>query len=221
LIDTNGNVEYIVRHSLDDLHRDTYSTSEGAMIAPALLAFALTLPAFQDTSRGPVRPVPDVDLARYAGRWHEVARFPNRFQAKCARETTADYELLPGGQIRVVNACRRADGDTMRAEGRARLARTGGPASQLKVRFAPRFLSFLPFVWGDYWILDLTDDYRAALVGSPNRDYLWILSRTPRLDEATYQRMVDTAAAQGFDVARLVMSPAQSGDAPQGTAAPR
>jgi len=76
-------------------------------------------------------------------------------------------------------------------------------------------------VWGDYWILDLTDDYRAALVGAPSRDYLWILSRTPRLDEPTYRRMVASAASQGFDVARLVKSPAQAGSAAAGTAAPR
>ncbi len=75
------------------------------------------------------------------------------------------------------------------------------------VRFAPRILSFLPMVWGDYWILDLTDDYGAALVGTPSREYPWVLSRTPRLDEATYERLVATAAAQGFDVARLIRSP--------------
>lgn len=187
------------------------------MTVSAILALALAVPATQDTARTPVRPVGDVDLARYAGRWHEVARFPNRFQARCARETTADYELLPDGQIRVVNACRRADGDTIRAEGRARLARRDGPSSILKVRFAPRLLSFLPMVWGDYWILDLTDDYQAALVGSPNREYLWILSRTPRLDEATYQRMVAAAESQGFDVARLVKSPAQADPTAPGT----
>ena len=187
--------------------------------ASAFFAIALTLPATLDTSRAPVRPVADVDLARYAGRWHEVARFPNRFQARCARETTADYELLPDGQIRVVNACLRADGDTIRAEGRARLARREGPASVLKVRFAPRLLSFLPMVWGDYWILDLTADYQAALVGAPNREYLWILSRTPQLDEATYQRMVAAAETQGFDVARLVKSPAQASPTPPGTPA--
>jgi len=61
-------------------------------------------------------------------------------------------------------------------------------------------------VWGDYWILDLTEDYAAALVGTPSREYLWVLSRTPQLDEATYQRLVVTAAAQRFDVARLVRS---------------
>jgi apolipoprotein D and lipocalin family protein len=191
------------------------------MISCAFFAIALTLPAAQDTSRGPVRPVANVDLARYAGRWHEVARFPNRFQAKCAAETTADYELLPNGQVRVVNACRRADGGTSRAEGRARLARRDGPSSMLKVRFAPQFLSFLPMVWGDYWILDVTADYQAALVGAPNREYLWILSRTPQLDEATYQRMVAAAATQGFDVARLVKSPVQASPTPPGTDAPQ
>jgi apolipoprotein D and lipocalin family protein len=176
------------------------------MLALALLVIASLVPAEGDTTQAPVTPVAEVDLARYAGRWYEVARFPNRFQAMCAGETTADYDLLPDGQVRVVNACRRSDGGMTRAEGRARLAQPEGPSSRLKVRFAPALLSFLPMVWGDYWILDLTADYSAALVGSPNRDYLWVLSRTPQLDEATYQRMVAAAAAQGFDVARLMRS---------------
>ncbi len=170
------------------------------------LALVVALAAL-DTPRAPVRPVPEVDLARYAGRWYEVARFPNWFEKKCVAETTADYTLLPDGGIRVVNACRTADGRISRAEGRARMA---GGTSTLKVRFAPRWLSVLPFVWGDYWILDLTPDYRAALVGSPDRKYLWILARTPRLDDATYARLVSAAAAQGFEVARLVKSPEQA-----------
>ena len=175
------------------------------MIAPLPFALALALAAPRDTPVVPVRPLAEVDLARYAGRWYEVARFPNRFQAKCVAETTADYGRLADGRIRVVNACRTADGSIARVEGRARVA---GRTSTLKVRFAPAFLSFLPFVWGDYWILDLTPDYSAALVGSPDRKYLWILARTPTLDEATYARLVAAAATQGFDVARLVRSPA-------------
>ena len=168
----------------------------------------LTLAALvmQVNSRSEVRSLAGVDLQRYAGRWYEIARFPNSFQRKCAAETTADYELLPDGEIRVVNSCRGAQGETIRAEGRGRLADRRGPTSQLKVRFAPGFLSFLPMVWGDYWILDLTEDYSAALVGSPSREYLWILSRTPQLDDATYQRLVATAATQGFDGTRLVKS---------------
>ena len=150
-----------------------------------------------------VRAIPSLDLERYTGRWHEVARFPNRFQARCASNVTATYELLPDGAIRVVNACLTASGDSVRAEGRARKADQGGPASRLKVRFAPAILSFLPAVWADYWVLDLPDDFRAALVGTPDRRYLWILSREPELDQATYARLLGTAAAQGFDTARV------------------
>lgn len=164
----------------------------------------------RDTSRGPVRSVASIALDRYAGRWHEVARLPNSFQEECAAETTAEYELLSNGQLRVVNRCRLADGTLKRAEGRARLAHRGGPTSQLKVRFAPAFLSFLPAVWGDYWVLDVAADYSSALVGTPDRRYLWILSRTPSLPDTTYRRMVEVAARQGFDVRRLVRSAMRS-----------
>lgn len=172
-------------------------------------AAALLVLTCSATIRAQERPLPAVssipalDLARYSGRWHEVAKFPNRFQRDCARETAADYTLLPGGDIRVVNTCVTATGTVKRAEGRARLAQRDGPASRLKVRFAPRALSWLPAVWGDYWVLDLTDDYSAALVGSPDRKYLWILSRTPELDGEVRARLERAAAAQGFDVTRL------------------
>jgi len=157
---------------------------------------------------GPVQSIPSLDLERYAGLWHEVARLPNRFQIRCVGGVTATYELADRG-IRVVNACRIADGSVIRAEGRARLDQREGPASRLKVRFAPALLSFLPMVWADYWVLDLTDDYGAALVGTPDRRYLWVLSRHAELDAATYERLVATATRQGFDVARL-----QSSDQP-------
>ncbi|MDE3217391.1 MAG: lipocalin family protein, partial [Gemmatimonadota bacterium] len=159
----------------------------------------------QDTPQRPepVHAIPSLDLERYAGRWYEVARFPSWFERKCVGQATADYELRPDGTIRVVNTCRTADSTVNRAEGAARLADRNGPPSRLKVRFAPSFLSFLPMVWADYWVLDLTDDYGAALVGTPDRRYLWVLSRTPALDSATYDRLVATAGRQGFDVARL------------------
>ena len=152
---------------------------------------------------GAVRAIPGLDLGRYAGSWYEIARLPNRFQDRCAADVRATYEVLPDSTIRVVNTCRNGNGDSVRAEGRARLADRRGPASRLKVRFAPAFLSVLPMVWADYWVLDLTDDYGAALVGTPDRRYLWILSREPQLDAATFDRLISTAAAQGFDVARL------------------
>jgi apolipoprotein D and lipocalin family protein len=145
-----------------------------------------------------------VDLTRYAGRWYEIARLPNRFQQQCAGDVQATYSLRPDGRVTVVNECRRQDGSTIRAEGLARRADEKGPASRLKVRFAPAWLSFLPAVWGDYWILELDRDYRHVVVGDPSRKYLWILSRSPRLDEATHASLVDAARRLGFDTARLV-----------------
>jgi apolipoprotein D and lipocalin family protein len=150
-----------------------------------------------------VRSIPALDLARYAGLWYEVARLPNQFQNRCAAQVTAEYELLPDSSIRVVNRCLTSDGEPIRAEGRARLAKPGGPPSRLKVRFAPAIFAWLSMVWGDYWVLDLTDDYSAALVGTPDRRYLWLLSRTPELDSAVYDRLLATAGAQGFDLERL------------------
>jgi apolipoprotein D and lipocalin family protein len=151
-----------------------------------------------------------VDLARYAGRWYEIARLPNRFQDQCAGDVVATYSLRPDGRVTVVNECRRRDGQTARAEGVARRADETGPASRLKVRFAPAFLSFLTFVWGDYWIVELDRDYRHAVVGDPSRKYLWILSRSPGMDAATYESLVATAGRLGFDTSRIVPTPQSS-----------
>lgn len=167
-----------------------------------LLALAAVPAATAQTPSGPVRAIAAMDLNRYAGRWHEVARLPNWFQRRCVADVIATYEPRANG-ITVVNECRTADGKQIRAEGRARLADPAGPASRLKVRFAPAVLSFIPAVWADYWVLDLTDDYRVALVGTPDRKYLWVLARQPALDQATFDRMLATAARQGFDVSRL------------------
>jgi apolipoprotein D and lipocalin family protein len=152
----------------------------------------------------PVRSVTSLDLSRYAGKWFEIARYPNRFQKQCAGDVSAEYVLLPDGRIRVINSCRLGNGSISQAEGVARLASPGGSTSRLKVRFAPAFLSFISAVWGDYWVIGLAPDYTYAVVGAPSRDYLWILSRTPTLDTEVYQRAVDAAVSNGFDPTRLV-----------------
>ncbi len=90
------------------------------------------------------------------------------------------------------------------AEGRARRKSDAEPPTKLQVRFAPAILSFLPFVWGDYWIIDLAPDYSYVAVGEPSREYLWILSRTPRLDEAVYAGILDRLREQRYDVSRLM-----------------
>ncbi len=174
----------------------------------ALLALAAVVKA--DKKREPLRVVPSVDPERYAGKWYEIARLPNRFQKKCAGDVTADYAVREDGGFDVLNRCRKPDGAVTSAKGQARVASKRGPNSKLEVRFAPGYLSFLPFVWGDYQVIDLAPDYSYALVGEPGRKYLWVLSRTPRMDDETYGRAVARGAAEGFDVSKL-MKTEQSG----------
>jgi len=146
---------------------------------------------------GAVRTVDYVDLNRYLGTWYEIASFPQSFQEGCVA-TTANYALKPNGRIAVRNECRidSLDGNLKTANGTARVVdRTSN--AKLKVTF------FWPFS-GDYWIIDLDPEYRWAVVGDPSREYLWILSRTPQLDETLYQEIVArTAREQGYDVSKL------------------
>lgn len=167
-----------------------------------LFAFSTTPVNIADTNT-PLRVVASVDLQQYAGLWYEIARLPNRFQKQCVNAVTAEYLLRADGTMTVVNRCRLADGRTTEAKGVARVAGPKTPNSMLKVRFAPSFLSFLPQVWGDYQIILLDPGYRHVVVGAPDRKYLWVLARTPEIDEATYGRLLDEAKNQGFDVTRI------------------
>ncbi len=145
----------------------------------------------------PLEVVPSVDLARYAGKWHEIARLPAWFQRQCQADVTATYTLRPDGRISVLNECRKADGRLKSANGTARLASAKGPNTKLKVTF------FWPFS-GDYWIIDLDPDYRWAAIGEPGRKYFWVLAREPRMDEATLERILERAKRQGYDLSRLI-----------------
>jgi apolipoprotein D and lipocalin family protein len=144
------------------------------------------------------------------GSWYEIARLPNRFQKKCAGEVLATYTLRDDGRIGVLNQCQKDDGEVQQAEGIARLADKNGPKTKLEVRFAPSFLSFVPFVWGKYWIIDLAPDYSYAVVGEPGRKYLWVLSRTPQMDNATYQQILAGLENQGYDTERLAKTRQQA-----------
>jgi apolipoprotein D and lipocalin family protein len=75
------------------------------------------------------------------------------------------------------------------------------------VRFAPAWLSFIPLVWGDYWVIELDPEYRYAVVSEPKREFLWILSRTPKMDDAIYAGIVERLKNDGFDVSRLKLTP--------------
>ena len=171
-------------------------------LLPALL-FAGSLCA-QVNSHEPLTAVPEVDLSRYMGIWYEIARLPNKFQDHCTGDVTATYSLLDDGDIKVINSCRRSDGGMSVVEGRAKRAGDDEPDSKLKVRFAPAILSFLPFVWGDYWIILLAPDYSHAVIGEPDRKYLWILARTPSIDDAALENLLDQIRLKGYDLTGLL-----------------
>ena len=181
--------------------RPAVRTTSLVLVALATIVAPLVLGAARP--QAPVEAVPAVDLDRYSGLWYEIARLPNKFQDDCACCVTATYTRREDGRLTVVNACRTADGKPNAVEGEAKLAKEDGPNSKLKVRFAPKFLSFLGFVWGDYWVLDLVEDYSHALVGSPDRGYLWVLSREPTMEGRTYAGILEKAEIMGFDVPRI------------------
>lgn len=179
------------------------------------LCLMLTAVALGQVVKREVTTVGSVDLSRYAGKWYEIGKYPNRFQKKCVGNTSADYKLKPNGRIEVRNECLLKDGKVDVAIGEAKIADKTTNA-KLKVRFAPGALSFLPFVWGDYWIIDLDSDYKYVAVGEPKREYFWILSRTPTLDDATYQAILRRAEAMGFDPAKVEKTP-QNAEVLKGT----
>jgi apolipoprotein D and lipocalin family protein len=174
-----------------------------------LLLAALAILAMAQRDR-PLRVVPNVDPTRYAGQWYEIARLPNRYQKRCAGEVIATYTPRPDGTITVFNRCRLENGSEISVTGVARVAGKDQPNSKLKVRFAPAWLSFIPQVWGDYQVIALSPNYEHAVVGDPSRTYLWILSRTPTLDEGVYRQLLEEAQAQDFDV-NLLQKTRQSG----------
>ena len=155
--------------------------------------------AFRDTSV-PMRVQADVDLARYQGLWFEIARYPNRFERDCVA-VTAEYALLSDGQIEVRNSCRKHsfDGRLTVAEGRARVE---GPG-----RLSVNFVRLLPFIRGDYYILDVTPDYSVAVVGEPSGRFGWILARSPRLTPAELTRAQAVLERNGYDLRELYYTP--------------
>jgi len=140
--------------------------------------------------------VPFVDLKRYLGKWYEIASFPQSFQKGCTG-TTATYAPKDDGRIDVLNECYKDSLDSKKtsAHGTAEVIDTKTNA-KLSVSF------FWPFK-GDYWVIDLGANYDYAVIGHPNRKYLWILSRTPRMDSATYEGILERIKAKGYDLSPL------------------
>lgn len=153
----------------------------------------------------PLATISALDVPRYMGRWYEIAKYPNRFQRKCVADTSAEYKLESDGRVQVTNRCRMENGEWNEAVG---MARQIGDASspKLEVRFAPAWLSFIPAVWGDYWVIDLDPDYQLVAVSEPRREYLWVLSRNPMVGQDAYSALLERLRRFGFDTNRLESS---------------
>ncbi len=140
--------------------------------------------------------VAKVELDKYLGKWYEIAHLPASFQNGC-NQTTATYSMLKNGNIAVLNECTK-NGKYKKAKGTAKVIdkQTG---AKLKVTF------FWPF-YGDYWIIRLGENYDYAVVGTPDRKYLWILCRKPKMEEKLYVELIEFAKSKGFDTDKLILT---------------
>ena len=167
---------------------------------PGLCFFLLLMFSHNKIPAQPPQTVPSVDLRRYMGQWFEIASFPQRFQKGC-QNTTAFYSLDEKGYVRVKNRCNKdsPDGKESSVTGKAFVVKNSGNA-KLKMQF------FWP-IRGDYWIIDLADDYSYAVVSNPDRKYLWILSRSSKMDDTLYDEITARLKAKGFDITKLKKTP--------------
>ena len=154
------------------------------------------------TTEDPI-PVQSLDLDRYLGTWYEIARLPMRHEPADYTDITATYSLQADGKVRVDNRALDGNGELQESVGEATIVPGSGNA-KLEVTFLPEGLRWIPFTKGDYWVLRVDDAYRTALVGSPNRKYLWLLARTPMIDAATRRSFLDTAVQEGYDLGDLI-----------------
>ena len=159
-----------------------------------------------------VTSVPALDLERYLGLWFEIGRLPNRFEEAGAYDITAEYSLNDDGTVRVDNSCTDELGNHTQAIGQAVL---GDAPARLRVSFLPAGLRWIPGTRANYWVLKIDDDYRHALVGTPDRKYLWLLSRHSRIAPGTTADYLAEAERQGFDLTPWIPT-VQSGTRPSG-----
>lgn len=151
-----------------------------------------------------LKTVANLQLPRYEGTWYEIARLPIKHEPDDCTDVSAHYEIKDNGHVAVLNRCRVGD-SVEEAEGEA--CPVGEDPARLEVSFLPKGLRWIPFTKGDYWVMQVAPDYSVALVGSPDREYLWLLARQPTLDATTAEHYLAQARLQGFDLSRLIRTP--------------
>lgn len=182
--------------------RSTITTLASVAAAVSFVALGVA------TAAPPVQSVQQLDAMRYAGTWFEVARLPNSLQARCVGDATTTYKPQRDGTMRVIQRCR--DGNDQWVVATARAVGLGEPSgARMKLSYLPAWLDWLPATRGDHWVVMLDDEYRYAVVSEPNRENLWILSRSPQLDAATYDRIVSQLRSARYPVDQLIPTPQQ------------
>jgi apolipoprotein D and lipocalin family protein len=155
------------------------------------------------TDKPDVAAIASLDLSRYLGKWYEICRLPMKYEDEHATDITARYSLNDGGTVRVDNRCFDDDGKPTQAIGEA--TPVDDANSRLKVNFLPKFIRWIPFTSGDYWVLKLDADYQVSLVGSPDRQFLWLLARSPDLAQDVRDEYLAEATRQGFDLSGMIV----------------
>lgn len=196
------------------MHFPPFSLGKRLGVAMGVMGGGLLLACSLAVALPPVESVASVDAQRYAGRWFELARLPNRFQTKCVGNVTADYAPNADGSIKVVNSCLTVDNVMTESEGRAVPVPGDHSGARLKVNFLPRWLQWFPLGRGDYWVVLLDPDYRYAVVSEPSREFMWILSRTPHIKPELFDSIVNRLQVSGYPVERLVRTSQSVADVP-------
>jgi apolipoprotein D and lipocalin family protein len=148
--------------------------------------------------------VAQVELARFMGRWYEIARLPYFTQRRCVKNVHADYVLGSDGLVHVTNRCTHADGGIGVATG---VAQVVDPNSNARLEISFRMLYGVHVFWDDYWIIGLDTDYGHALIGQPSRRRGWLLARDAHPAETDVERWLAVFAEQGFPVEELIRTP--------------
>ncbi len=173
-----------------------------AIVGVALATF-VTFAKAENKSNNSIQPVQQIDLQKYLGQWYEVARKPLYFQKVCDHNVTANYSLKENGNIKVDNRCFDKNDKLKQSIGEA-YVKNAPQNSILKVSFLPSAIRWIPIGRGDYWILKIDENYQTALVGSPNKKYLWVLSRDAHPDQSIVNEYLDYAKSLGYNLGDLI-----------------
>jgi apolipoprotein D and lipocalin family protein len=184
---------------MTNLHRARSDMRAAPLRRVTLFAVLAVISKLACAEDQPLKTVGHVDLGSYQGKWYEIGRLPLSWENKCASDVTASYYLKGDGGVAVLNSCRKADGKLTESRGSAE--RRSGDLSGAKLR-----VTFFWPIAADYWVLQLDPSYQWALVGTPNRKYLWILSRMKTLDQSMIAQLLHAAKSDGFDVSRFLLT---------------